>query len=65
MDAHKALISIFLTMQLKSKVPFFQRAYVWDEDCERFLEDMEFLVESKRPHFFWINYFKRSKSNRN
>ena len=34
------------------EVPFFQRSYVWKEDLwARLLEDMEFVVKTKKPHF--------------
>lgn len=53
MDAHKALISDIFNYSTLIEIPFFQRAYVWKDDLwSRFLDDMVFLVESKKPHFF-------------
>lgn len=52
MDAHKALISNIFNNSTLVEVPFFQRSYVWKEDLwSRFLEDMEYIVETKKPHF--------------
>lgn len=35
------------------RIPFFQRAYVWEEEqWERFLEDMEYVSQNKKPYFF-------------
>lgn len=52
MDARKALITDILNSSTLIEVPFFQRAYVWKEDLwERLLEDMEFVVKTKKTHF--------------
>lgn len=52
MDAHKALISDIFNGSTLIEIPFFQRSYVWKEDLwARLLEDMEFVVETKKPHF--------------
>ncbi len=52
MDAHKALISDIFNNATMIEVPFFQRAYVWQEDLwGRLLEDMEFVTETQKPHF--------------
>ena len=52
MDARKALITDIFNNSTLVEVPFFQRSYVWKEDLwSRFLEDMEFIVKTKRPHF--------------
>lgn len=53
MDAHKALISNIFNTSTMFEIPFFQRAYVWQEDLwERLLNDMEFISETQKPHFF-------------
>lgn len=53
MDAHKALIKDIFNGSTYVEVPFFQRSYVWQEDLwERLLQDMEFVVKTKKPHFF-------------
>ena len=52
MDAHKALITKIFNNSTLVEVPFFQRSYVWKEDLwARLLEDMEFVVKTKKPHF--------------
>ncbi len=53
MDATKSLITNIFNNSTMVMVPFFQRTYVWKEDLwSRLLDDMEFIVESKHPHFF-------------
>lgn len=53
MDAHKALIADIFNSSTQLEIPFFQRAYVWQEDLwERFESDMEFVTEADKPHFF-------------
>ena len=52
MDAHKALITNIFNNSTLVEVPFFQRSYVRKEDLwARLLEDMEFVVKTKKPHF--------------
>ena len=52
MDAHKALITNIFNNSTLVEVPFFQRSYVWEDDLwSRLLSDMEYVVESKKPHF--------------
>lgn len=54
MDAHKALITNIFNNSTLVEVPFFQRSYVWKEDLwGRLLEDMEFVVKTKKP----VQYF--------
>ena len=53
MEAHKATIPDIFNNSTLIEVPFFQRQYVWnDELWSRFIEDMEFVVKTDRPHFF-------------
>ena len=60
MDAHKALITNIFNNSTLVEVPFFQRSYVWREDLwARLLEDMEFVVKTKKTTFFGLYYFKR------
>lgn len=55
MDAHKALITNIFNNSTLVEVPFFQRSYVWREDLwGRLLEDMEFVVKTKKPHFLGL-----------
>ena len=52
MDAHKALISDIFNGLTLIEIPFFQRSYVWKEDLwARLIEDMEFVVKTKKSHF--------------
>lgn len=52
MDAHKAMITDIFNNATLLEVPFFQRPYVWKADLwERLLDDMEYVVKSKKPHF--------------
>ena len=52
MDAHKALITNIFNNSTLVEVPFFQRSYVWKEDLwARLLEDMEYVVKARKPHF--------------
>ena len=52
MDAHKATITNIFNNSTLVEVPFFQRSYVWKEDLwSRFIEDMEYVAKTNRPHF--------------
>lgn len=52
MDAHKAIITNIFNNSTLLEVPFFQRPYVWKEDLwERLIDDMEYVVSSKKTHF--------------
>lgn len=52
MDAHKALIKNIFDGGTLVEIPFFQRSYVWKEELwQRLLDDMEFVVKTKKTHF--------------
>ena len=52
MEAYKATIPDIFNNSTLIEVPFFQRQYVWNEELwARFIEDMEFVVKTNRPHF--------------
>ena len=52
MDAHKALINDIFNGSTLIEIPFFQRSYVWQEGLwSRLLEDMEYVVKSRKTHF--------------
>ena len=52
MDAQKALITNIFNNATLIEVPFFQRPYVWGDDLwAKFIEDMEFVVKTKKTHF--------------
>ena len=59
MNAHKATITSIFDGTTLIEIPFFQRSYVWDKYLwERFLNDMEFTVKTKSPHFLGTLIFK-------
>lgn len=61
MDAGKATISGVFNGSRLLEIPFYQRAYVWEEEqWERFLNDMEFITASKRPYFLGSIILKQS-----
>ena len=52
MDAGKRTISEIFNGTKILEVPFFQRAYVWSEpNWERFLEDVNYVCETKSQYF--------------
>ncbi len=52
MDAGKRTISDIFNGNRILEVPFFQRAYVWDEpQWQRFLEDIEDVCRTQTPYF--------------
>ena len=52
MDAGKRTINEIFNGSRILEVPFFQRAYVWDEpQWERFLEDVETVSQTRTPYF--------------
>ncbi len=52
MDAHKALITNIFNASTLIEVPFFQRPYVWNEELwAKFIEDMEYVVKTRKTHF--------------
>ena len=65
MEAHKATIPDVFNNATLIEVPFFQRQYVWnDELWSRFIEDMEFVVKTDRPHFFGAIILKAGRKKR-
>lgn len=65
MDAHKALITDIFNNATLVEVPFFQRSYVWKEDLwSRLLEDMEYVVKTRKPHFLGSIILKMERAPR-
>jgi uncharacterized protein with ParB-like and HNH nuclease domain len=63
MDAGKKTISDVLNGNRILRIPFFQRAYVWEEkQWERFLEDMETLSTQNSPYFMGSLILKQERS---
>lgn len=51
-DARKATIKEVFNGSTLIEIPFFQRSYVWKEELwARFLEDMEYITRTNKPHF--------------
>lgn len=64
MDAGKALINGVFNGSRLLEIPFYQRAYVWDEpQWERFLSDMVYISQTKRPYFLGSIILKERKTN--
>lgn len=62
MDAKKAIITDIFNNATLLEIPFFQRSYVWKEDLwERLIDDMEFVVESKKTHFLGSIILKQGR----
>ena len=65
MEAHKATIPDIFNNSTLIEVPFFQRQYVWnDELWSRFIEDIEFVVSTDKPHFFGAIILKAGRKKR-
>ena len=64
MDAHKITIKGIFNGSRKLEIPFYQRAYVWQEEqWERFLEDFELITSTKKPYFIGSIILKQGKVN--
>lgn len=63
MKAGEILINGIFNGSRLLEVPFYQRAYVWDEEqWDRFLADMEFVTKTKKPYFLGSIIFKSGKT---
>ena len=63
MNAGAILISGIFNGSRLLEVPFYQRAYVWQEEqWDRFLEDMEFVTSTKRQYFLGSIILKNGES---
>lgn len=63
MKAGEILINGIFNGSRLLEVPFYQRAYVWnDEQWDRFLADMEFVTKTKKPYFLGSIIFKGGKT---
>lgn len=52
MKANPQIITQFVNFNEKLSIPFFQRAYVWqDEQWERLVADMKFVTRTRKPYF--------------
>lgn len=63
MKAGEILINGIFNGSRLLEIPFYQRAYVWDDDqWDRFLTDMEFVTKTKKPYFLGSIIFKSGKT---
>ena len=63
MKAGEILINGIFNGSRLLEIPFYQRAYVWDDDqWDRFLADMEFVTKTKKPYFLGSIIFKSGKT---
>lgn len=52
MKANPQIITQFINFNEKLSIPFFQRAYVWQDDqWERLIADMKFVSRTQMPYF--------------
>lgn len=62
MKAGEILINGIFNGSRLLEIPFYQRAYVWDEEqWDRFLADMEFVTKTRKPYFLGSIIFKSGK----
>ena len=63
MEAGKRSLGDILNPNRIIEIPFFQRSYVWDEDnWERFLEDIDTLMDGGSPYFMGPIILKQEKT---
>ena len=63
MKAGEILINGIFNGSRLLEIPFYQRAYVWDDDqWDRFLADMEFVTKTKKPYFLGSIILKSGKT---
>lgn len=66
MDAGKRTINDVFNGSRVLEIPFFQRAYVWDEEqWERLLEDVENVSQKKEPYFLGSVILKQQQTSTN
>ena len=52
MKANPQIITQFVNFNEKLSIPFFQRAYVWqNEQWERLVADKKFVTRTRKPYF--------------
>lgn len=63
MKAGEILISGIFNGSRLLEIPFYQRAYVWEEEqWERFLEDLSYVTKTKKPYFFGSIILKNGRT---
>ena len=64
MDAGARRINDIFNGSRVLEIPFFQRAYVWDEEqWERLLEDVEMINQNSKPYFMGSIILKQQQTN--
>lgn len=64
MDAGKRTINDIFNGNRILEIPFFQRAYVWEEkQWERLIEDMETVSQTQKPYFLGSVILKQQQTN--
>lgn len=64
MEAGKRTINDIFTGTRVLEIPFFQRAYVWDEpQWERLLEDVESVCKTRTPYFMGAVILKQQHTS--
>lgn len=64
MEAGKRSINEIFNGNKILEIPFFQRAYVWDEpQWERFIADMEFVSQNNKPYFLGSVILKQQQTS--
>ena len=64
MKANPLLITNFVNFNERISIPFFQRAYVWEEpQWERLVTDMKFATRTRKPYFMGSIILKEVRNN--
>ena len=62
MKAGEILINGIFNGSRLLEIPFYQRAYVWDDDqWDRFLADMEFVTKTKKSTLSCMSFATEKK----
>ena len=62
MTANSQIITKFINFNERLRIPFFQRAYVWqNEQWERLVADMKFVIRTSKPYFMGSIILKEEK----
>ena len=63
MKANPQIITQFINFNEKLYIPFFQRAYVWQqEQWERLISDMKFVTRTRKPYFMGSVILKEERN---
>ena len=63
-DTFNAIDRLFAPMQMILKIPVYQRNYDWTEaNVKRLLEDINIVVQDKKPHFIGAIVYMESQNS--